>query len=113
MTKKKLQPITTIEKGRVRISRKGWAAFVADTDDVLGLDLSNIEAGNGPVTLALEAHLFLLSVIKAAQEYAAYSRGGDGCDCDELCSGFGGCDFSYGSIFVCNEGDLFVCPRSS
>ena len=109
MRAKKLQPITTIDKGRVRIRTKGWAAFVAETDRVLGLDLHDLERGMGPVTLSLEAHLFMVSVIKAAVEYSGYSGRGGGCDCDELCSGFGGCDFSYGSIYVCNEGDLFVC----
>ena len=109
MTKKKRQPITTIEKGRVRITRKGWRAFNAETGRILGFELHGVDDGKGAVTMALEAHLFMLQAIKAAVEFSGYSRRRGGCDCDELCSGFGGCDFSYGSVYVCNEGDLFVC----
>ena len=114
MRKKMLKPITKIENGRVRITRKGWEAFVGETDRILGLHVSElVHDGKGPVAMALEAHLFMLHVIEAAVEYSGYSGRGGGCDCDELCSGFGGCDFSYGSIYVCNDGDLFVCPRST
>lgn len=112
-TKKMPGQLTEISKGRVKFTRKAWAFFVAETDRVLGLSLHDMAPGKGAVSMPLEVHLFMLSVIEAAVEYSGADLrraggGGGGC-CEEKCRGFGGCDYEYGTIAVCNEGDLFVC----
>lgn len=108
--------LTKIEKKHMQMRRKDWQFFVAETDRAIGLDLHEYEPGkSGNIRMPMEAWLFLLSVIEAAltcSGYTARQRGGGGgdCDCDTICRGFGGCDFSYGVVYVCGEGDLFICP---
>lgn len=109
--KKRDDQLTEISKGRVKFSRDAWQFFVDETDRVLGLQLHEFEPGKGAVTMPLEVHLFMLSLIESAVCYSGADvvrAAGGGC-CEKKCRGFGGCDFEYGSIAVCNDGDLFVC----
>lgn len=109
---------TKIEKKHMQMRRKDWAHFVAETDQAIGLDLHDFEPGKSAnIRMPIEAWLFMLSVIEAALACSGYSArqraGGGDCDCEETCRGFGGCDFSYGTIIVCGDGDLFVCPEQN
>lgn len=102
--------VTKIEGNKVSIRRADWDHLVEETDSNLGLELRDIEPGKGKtVTIRLDVWLFLLSVLKAAVEYSGYVGAGCEACCEEECEGLGGCDFCYGTIGVCEGGDLVFC----
>ncbi len=112
---KDTKPVTKIEKNSMKMARKDWEWFVAETHAAIGLELHDTEPCKGPVRMSLDAWLFTLSCIEAALTYSgASARGGD-CQecCDDKCSGFGGCDFCFGTACVCNQGDLFRCSGAA
>lgn len=102
----KHKQITTIAKGRVRITRKGFDVLTAEANRVLGLEFYEVEPGKGPVTLSLDVWLFTLSVLQVALEYSGYI--GETAGAAEAC-GPEGCDFSFGQIAVTLAGDVIVC----
>ncbi|MCP4871594.1 MAG: hypothetical protein GY898_23035 [Proteobacteria bacterium] len=104
--------MTRIEGNRVKLTRDNWDTFRAETADFLGLDLHELDpVGKGTVTIPLEVWCFLLSVLEEAVAYNEVrgARGGCQACCDRECKRLGGCDYCYGTIGVCNGGDLVLC----
>ncbi len=97
---------TNIDKGRVRITRKGFDALTAEAYRILGVEFSDAEPGKGAVTLSLDAYLFMLSVLEATVDYSGYI--GETAGAEEACAPEG-CGFSFGRIAVTLAGDLIVC----
>lgn len=109
----KPRKITTIDReaGKVKISRKDLGAVMRQAHLALGGDrLFELDAGKGrTITIDLGVWSFLLAVLEAAVAYSGYAGGRAADCCDEVCEGHGGCDFTFGSVAVCNDGDLIIC----